>query len=68
LVSRGSPAKGFLSGANVGLFQAIRPAAFSRTVMLLLMWAAAARVPAKTAGGQPSGSTNPIVAARPWLR
>ena len=28
--------------------------------MLLMMWAAV-WVPAKTAGGQPSGSTNPIV-------
>ena len=87
----GSPTKGFLSGANVGPFQAIfrslagvtaidwlfmlgllgigvalilgvaiRPAAFSGALMLLLMWAAV-WVPAKTAGGQPSGSTNPIV-------
>ena len=87
----GSPTKGFLSGANVGPFQAIfrslagvpgmdwlfmigllgigvalilgvavRPAAFSGVLMLALMWAAV-WVPAKMAGGQPSGSTNPIV-------
>src|SRR5450755_2497476 len=87
----GSPTKGFLSGANVGPFQAIfrslagvtaidwlfmlgllgigvalilgvaiRPAAFSGALMLLMMWAAV-WVPAKIAGGQPSGSTNPIV-------
>jgi thiosulfate dehydrogenase [quinone] large subunit len=87
----GSPTKGFLSGANVGPFQAIfrslagvpgmdwlfmigllgigvalilgvavRPAAFSGVLMLALMWGAV-WVPAKMAGGQPSGSTNPIV-------
>jgi thiosulfate dehydrogenase [quinone] large subunit len=39
---------------------AIRPAAISGTLMLLMMWAAV-WVPAKIAGGQPSGSTNPIV-------
>ena len=39
---------------------AIRPAAFSGALMLLLMWAAV-WVPATTAGGQPSGSTNPVV-------
>jgi thiosulfate dehydrogenase [quinone] large subunit len=39
---------------------AIRPAAFSGALMLLFMWAAV-WVPAKIAGGQPSGSTNPIV-------
>jgi thiosulfate dehydrogenase [quinone] large subunit len=39
---------------------AIRPAAVSGAVMLALMWAAV-WVPAKVAGGQPSGSTNPIV-------
>jgi thiosulfate dehydrogenase [quinone] large subunit len=39
---------------------AIRPAAFSGALLLLLMWAAV-WVPAKIAGGQPSGSTNPIV-------
>jgi thiosulfate dehydrogenase (quinone) large subunit len=39
---------------------AIRPAAFCGSLLLLLMWAAV-WVPAKTAGGQPSGSTNPIV-------
>ncbi|MCW2906060.1 MAG: putative integral rane protein SCJ12 [Actinomycetia bacterium] len=89
---RGSPTKGFLSGANVGPFQgifrslagvpgmdwlfvigllvigvalilgvAVRPAAFSGVLMLALMWAAV-WVPATTGGGgQPSGSTNPIV-------
>jgi thiosulfate dehydrogenase (quinone) large subunit len=39
---------------------AIRPAAFSGALMLIMMWAAV-WVPAKIAGGQPSGSTNPIV-------
>ena len=39
---------------------AIRPAAFSGALMLLLMWAAV-WVPAKLAGGQPTGSSNPIV-------
>ena len=39
---------------------AIRPAAVSGAVMLALMWAAV-WVSAKMAGGQPSGSTNPIV-------
>ena len=39
---------------------AIRPAAFSGALMLALMWAAV-WVPAKVAGGQPSGSTNPLV-------
>jgi thiosulfate dehydrogenase [quinone] large subunit len=39
---------------------AIRPAAFSGVLMLAMMWAAV-WVPAKIAGGQPSGSTNPIV-------
>ena len=39
---------------------AIRPAAISGTLMLLMMWAAV-WVPAKIAGGAPSGSTNPIV-------
>lgn len=39
---------------------AIRPAALSGALMLLLMWAAV-WVPATTAAGQPSGSTNPIV-------
>jgi thiosulfate dehydrogenase [quinone] large subunit len=39
---------------------ALRPAAVSGALMLLFMWAAV-WVPAKTAGGQPSGSTNPIV-------
>ena len=39
---------------------AIRPAAFSGALMLALMWAAV-WVPAKVAGGQPSGSTNPVV-------
>lgn len=87
----GSPTKGFLSGANVGPFQALfrhlgtvpamdwlfmlgllgigvafilgvalRPAAFCGALMLALMYAAV-WVPAKMAGGQPSGSTNPIV-------
>ena len=39
---------------------AIRPAAISGALMMLLMWAAV-WVPAKVAGGLPSGSTNPIV-------
>jgi thiosulfate dehydrogenase (quinone) large subunit len=39
---------------------AIRPAAFSGALLLLLMWAAVWE-PAKLAGGQPTGSTNPIV-------
>jgi thiosulfate dehydrogenase [quinone] large subunit len=39
---------------------AIRPAAVSGALLLALMWAAV-WVPAKVAGGQPSGSTNPIV-------
>jgi thiosulfate dehydrogenase [quinone] large subunit len=39
---------------------AVRPAAVSGAVMLLLMWAAV-WVPATTAGGQPTGSTNPII-------
>src|SRR5208282_4349902 len=51
-----------LLGIGVALILgvAIRPAAFSGALMLLMMWAAV-WVPAKTAGGQPSGSTNPIV-------
>jgi len=51
-----------LLGIGVALILgvAIRPAAFSGALMLLLMWAAV-WVPAKIAGGQPSGSTNPIV-------
>ena len=90
-INGGSPTKGFLSGANVGPFQAefrwlatvpgidwlfmigllgiglafilgvaIRPAAVSGALMLAFMWMAV-WVPAKIAGGQPSGSTNPIV-------
>lgn len=39
---------------------AIRPAAFSGALLLLMMWFAV-WVPAKMAGGQPTGSTNPIV-------
>jgi thiosulfate dehydrogenase (quinone) large subunit len=39
---------------------AIRPAAVSGALMLSLMWMAV-WVPAKLAGGQPSGSTNPVV-------
>jgi thiosulfate dehydrogenase (quinone) large subunit len=39
---------------------AIRPAAFSGSLLLLMMWAAV-WVPAKVAGGQPSGSTNPLI-------
>jgi thiosulfate dehydrogenase [quinone] large subunit len=39
---------------------AIRPAALSGALMLAFMWLAV-WVPAKVAGGQPSGSTNPIV-------
>src|SRR5664280_225658 len=39
---------------------AIRPAAVAGALMLALMWAAV-WVPAKVAGGQPSGSTNPLV-------
>lgn len=39
---------------------AIRPAAFSGALLLLMMWAAV-WAPAKISGGQPSGSTNPIV-------
>jgi thiosulfate dehydrogenase (quinone) large subunit len=39
---------------------AIRPAALSGSLMLLMMWAAV-WVPAKIASGQPSGSTNPLV-------
>jgi thiosulfate dehydrogenase [quinone] large subunit len=39
---------------------AIRPAAISGALMLAFMWLAV-WVPATTAGGQPSGSTNPIV-------
>jgi thiosulfate dehydrogenase [quinone] large subunit len=39
---------------------AMRPAAVSGALMLALMWFAV-WVPAKVAGGQPSGSTNPIV-------
>jgi thiosulfate dehydrogenase (quinone) large subunit len=39
---------------------ALRPAAFSGALLLLLMWAAVWE-PAKLAGGQPTGSTNPIV-------
>jgi thiosulfate dehydrogenase (quinone) large subunit len=39
---------------------AIRPAALAGSVMLVLMWAAV-WLPATTAGGQPTGSTNPIV-------
>jgi thiosulfate dehydrogenase [quinone] large subunit len=51
-----------LLGVGVALILgvAIRPAAFSGALILLLMYAAV-WVPAKTAGGQPSGSTNPIV-------
>jgi thiosulfate dehydrogenase (quinone) large subunit len=90
-INGGSPTKGFLSGANVGPFQAefrwlatvpgidwlfmigllgigvafilgvaIRPAAVSGALMLAFMWMAV-WVPAKMAGGQPSGSTNPVV-------
>jgi thiosulfate dehydrogenase (quinone) large subunit len=90
-INGGSPTKGFLSGANVGPFQAefrwlatvpgidwlfmigllgiglafilgvaIRPAAVSGALMLAFMWMAV-WVPAKIAGGQPSGSTNPVV-------
>lgn len=47
-------------GAAFILGVALRPAALSGALMLLFMWAAV-WVPAKTAGGQPSGSTNPIV-------
>ena len=39
---------------------AVRPAAISGALMLALMWLAV-WAPAKMAGGQPSGSTNPIV-------
>jgi thiosulfate dehydrogenase [quinone] large subunit len=39
---------------------AIRPAAFCGSLLLAMMWVAV-WVPAKVAGGQPSGSTNPIV-------
>jgi thiosulfate dehydrogenase [quinone] large subunit len=39
---------------------AIRPAAVSGVLMLLMMYAAV-WVPAKVAGGQPTGSTNPVV-------
>lgn len=39
---------------------ALRPAAISGALMLLFMWLAV-WAPAKTAGGQPTGSTNPIV-------
>ena len=39
---------------------AIRPAAFSGSLLLLMMWAAV-WVPAKVAAGQPSGSTNPLI-------
>jgi thiosulfate dehydrogenase (quinone) large subunit len=39
---------------------AVRPAAICGSLMLLFMWAAV-WVPATTAGGQPSGSTNPVV-------
>ena len=51
-----------LLGIGVALILgvAIRPAAVSGALLLLLMWAAV-WVPAKIAGGQPSGSTNPIV-------
>ncbi len=51
-----------LLGIGVALILgvAVRPAAFSGALMLALMWAAV-WVPAKMAGGQPSGSTNPIV-------
>ena len=51
-----------LLGIGVALILgvAIRPAAFSGALLLLMMWAAV-WVPAKIAGGQPSGSTNPIV-------
>jgi thiosulfate dehydrogenase (quinone) large subunit len=51
-----------LLGVGVALILgvAIRPAAIFGSLMLLMMWAAV-WVPAKTAGGQPSGSTNPIV-------
>jgi thiosulfate dehydrogenase [quinone] large subunit len=42
------------------LGMAVRPAAISGALMLGLMWLAV-WVPAKVAGGQPSGSTNPIV-------
>ncbi len=47
-------------GAALMLGVAIRPAAFSGGLMLALMWAAV-WVPAKVAGGQPTGSTNPVV-------
>ena len=51
-----------LLGVGVALILgvAIRPAAIVGAVMLAMMWAAV-WVPAKMAGGQPSGSTNPIV-------
>jgi thiosulfate dehydrogenase [quinone] large subunit len=39
---------------------AVRPAAVSGAVMLALMWMAV-WAPAKMAGGQPTGTTNPIV-------
>ena len=39
---------------------AVRPAAMSGALMLALMWLAV-WAPAKIAGGQPSGSTNPVV-------
>lgn len=39
---------------------ALRPAAFAAVLMLALMWLAV-WVPARAAGGQPSGSTNPLV-------
>jgi thiosulfate dehydrogenase [quinone] large subunit len=48
-------------GVALILGVAVRPAAFSGVLMLALMWAAV-WVPATTGGGgQPSGSTNPIV-------
>jgi thiosulfate dehydrogenase (quinone) large subunit len=51
-----------LLGIGVALILgvAIRPAAFSGVLMLTMMWAAV-WVPAKMAGGQPSGSNNPLV-------
>jgi thiosulfate dehydrogenase (quinone) large subunit len=47
-------------GAALILGVALRPAAIAGATMLLLMWAAV-WVPATTAAGQATGSTNPIV-------
>ena len=51
-----------LLGVGLGLILgvAVRPAALFGSVMLLLMWAAV-WLPTTTAGGQPTGSTNPII-------